>query len=79
MAREVNLHALGQQTFTAALTAAGKNGAATLGLHAFTEPELLFTGAFGRLVGTFHKPLKYVWKKSGNSTGSLADVNRFVG
>ena len=58
MAREVNLHALWQQTLATALTAAGKNGAAILGLHAFTEPELLLAGALGRLVGTFHKASK---------------------
>jgi len=52
----VNLHTLGQQTFTTALAAAGKNRPAVFGLHAGAEPELLLAGALGRLVGAFHKP-----------------------
>lgn len=76
VAGEVNLHALGQEAFTTALTAAGQDGAAALGFHAGAEPELLFARPFGRLVGAFHKPLKFVWKKSGNSSGFARVVNR---
>lgn len=76
MAREVNFNALRQQALAAALTTAGKDGAAALGLHAFAEPELLFTGALGRLVGTFHKPGKRAETLAAPpplSTGSWAD------
>jgi len=80
MAREVNLHALGQQAFTTALTTAGKDGATIFGCHAGAEPELLFTGAFGRLVGAFHKSLNSFGKRAETlpapppmSTGSWGD------
>jgi len=80
MAREVNLHALRQQALAAALAAAGKDGAAVLGCHAGAEPELLLAGAFGRLVGAFHKPGNSIGKRAQTlatprllSTGSWAD------
>jgi hypothetical protein len=51
---KVDLHALGKQTTTPLLTAAGQNGAAILGFHARTESELLFACAFRGLVRAFH-------------------------
>jgi len=91
MAREVNLHALGQQALATPLTATGKNRATALGFHAGAEPELLLAGAFGRLVGAFHKPGNSFGKRAETvaapppmSTGSLGDfalrraVTRFL-
>lgn len=79
---EMNLHALRQQPLAATLAAAGKDGAAVLGLHACAEAELLLARPLGRLVSAFHKTLLLrkdtFWKKSRNSTGSRGDVNRFV-
>ena len=49
------LDALGQQTFAAALAAAGKRGAAALRLHPGTETVLAFAGALGWLVSAFHE------------------------
>jgi hypothetical protein len=66
VAGEMNFDALREQTLAAALTAAGKSGTTGFGLHAGTEPELLFPCAFGWLIGAFHKRLK-IWsvKKEG--------------
>ena len=55
MASVMALDALGQQTFAAALAAAGKRGAAALRLHPGTETVLAFAGALGWLVSAFHE------------------------
>lgn len=50
----MDFNALRQETFAALATAAIENGATIFGLHAGTETELAFAGAFGRLVARFH-------------------------
>jgi len=42
----MNFHALGQQPFTAALTAASQGGASAFRLHASAKAMLPFAGAF---------------------------------
>ena len=54
MAREVNLHALGQQAFTTALTTAGKDGATIFGCHAGAEPDPADTFFAMRAKGGLH-------------------------
>jgi hypothetical protein len=49
------IHALWQQSFPSALAPAGERGASTLGFHACAKAMLTFAGAFGWLVGAFHK------------------------
>jgi hypothetical protein len=49
MAREMHFRALGQETFTSALTAASEGGAAALGAHAGAETVLLFPGSLRSL------------------------------
>lgn len=46
--------ALGEETFTAALAAAGEGRASTFGRHARAEAMLVLSGAFGSLKGAFH-------------------------
>ena len=55
MAREMDLHALGQKTFAAALAPPGENRAPAFGLHARTETVLLFSGSLGSLQGALHR------------------------
>jgi hypothetical protein len=55
---EVDFDTLWQESLTTALTATAQNSATSLGLHARTEPKLLFAGSLGRLISTFH-----LWKK----------------
>ena len=49
MPSKVHFHALGQETFAAALTTPGESGAPTLGAHARAETVLLFPGSLGSL------------------------------
>jgi hypothetical protein len=42
----MDFYALGQQPFTAALTASSQGGASAFGLHAGTKAMLLFAGTF---------------------------------
>jgi hypothetical protein len=55
VAREMELNAFRQQPFPPALTPACERGATALRLHARAKTVLLFSGAFGWLVSTFHK------------------------
>jgi hypothetical protein len=50
----MDLNAFRKETFAALTAAAVENGAAVFGFHACAETELMFTGAFGRLIGWFH-------------------------
>lgn len=54
MAGVMAVYALWEETFTAALAAAGEGRASTFGRHARTKTMLVFTGAFGSLKGAFH-------------------------
>ena len=45
----MHFHALGQETFAAALTTPGESGAPTLGTHARAKTVLLFPGSLGSL------------------------------
>lgn len=53
--REVNFHALWQETLATNLAATGKNGAAGLGFHASPKAVLLLARALGWLVSAFHR------------------------
>jgi len=55
VARVVKIDAFGQQSFPSTLTASGKSGTATFGLHARAESVLAFARALRWLVGAFHK------------------------
>ncbi len=56
VALEMNFHTLGHKALAARFAATSENGATVHGLHAGAEPELLFAGALGGLVGAFwHK------------------------
>jgi len=46
VAGEMNFHALGQQPFTAALTASSQGGASAFRLHAGAKTVLPFAGTF---------------------------------
>lgn len=50
----MHFDALRQETFAALAATAIENGATVFGLHASAETELMFTSAFGRLIGWFH-------------------------
>ena len=58
MTSEMDLNALGNEAFTAALAAACENRAARFGFHACAKTELLFACPFRWLVSAFHKPVK---------------------
>ena len=45
----MHFRALGQETFTTALTTPGESGAAPFSAHAGTETVLLFPGSLGSL------------------------------
>ena len=49
------IHAFWQQSFPAALAPAGERGPSAFGFHACAKAMLTFAGAFGWLVGAFHK------------------------
>ena len=51
----MSLDAFRQQPFAAALAPAGERGAPAFGFHACAKAMLTFAGAFGGLVGAFHK------------------------
>jgi hypothetical protein len=55
MTRVVQLDALWEQTFTAALAAACQGCAAPFRFHAGTKTMLTFAGSLGWLVSAFHK------------------------
>jgi len=74
VAGEVNLGTFGQQPFATALAAAGEDGTASFCGHPCTKAVLLFAGAFGGLIGAFHK--KRCDKGFGMAAGSrLGDAN----
>jgi hypothetical protein len=50
----MNLDALRQQTFAAALSPTSKGGTATLGFHAGSKTVLAFARALRWLIGAFH-------------------------
>lgn len=54
MAREMNFHALRQQSFPPPLAASGERSAATLRAHARAETVLLLARPFRWLIGAFH-------------------------
>ena len=51
----MSLDAFRQEPFPAALTPPRKSSASALGPHSGTEAMLAFAGAFGCLIGAFHK------------------------
>lgn len=53
--REVNFHALWQETLATNLAATGKNSASGLGFHASPKAVLLLARALGWLVSAFHR------------------------
>lgn len=53
----MNFYALWQQPLATMTTAARKNRATVLGLHARTETKLLLAGPLGGLIGAFHNVL----------------------
>jgi hypothetical protein len=56
--RVMQLDALRQEAFAAALAATGESGASTLAFHAGAKSVLTFARALGRLVSAFHKTEK---------------------
>jgi len=51
----VLFHAFWQQSFPSALAPAGERGTSAFRFHPRTKAMLTFAGAFGWLVGAFHK------------------------
>ena len=56
MPRVMQIDALRQEPLAAALAATRQGGPPALRAHARPKAMLTFAGAFGRLVGAFHKP-----------------------
>ena len=54
VAREMNFHALRQQTLATALTAPGKRGATAFRAHARAKTVLIFSSALRALKSAFH-------------------------
>jgi hypothetical protein len=50
----VQFHAAGDQSLPASLTPPGQNRSSAFGFHPGAEAELTLSGAFRRLVGSFH-------------------------